>query len=97
MSSCEASLMVQLDEHENYCFDEGIGMNHKFPLLLCTKEDFNRFEKAALPKPSKSALAKVEFTSSKSSTPSEPSYEEPPHDAIPSKLTPSALCRMGRA
>ena len=41
MSNCEASLMAKFDEYENYCFDEGIGMNHKFPLLLCTKEDFD--------------------------------------------------------
>ena len=77
MSSYEANLIVQLDEYENYCFDEGIGMNHEFLLLLCTKEDFDRFKKAAPPKPSKSTSAKVEFTSSKPSAPSEPSDEDP--------------------
>ena len=77
MSSCEASIIVQLDEYENYYFDKGIGMNHKFPLLLCTKEDFDRFKKAAPPKPSKSTSEKVEFTLLKPSAPSEPSHDDP--------------------
>ena len=87
MSSCEANLIVQLDEHENYCFDEGIGMNCKFPLLLCTKEDFTRFKKAIPPKPSKSTPTKVKFTLLNPSIPLNPSHEDPPHD-IPSNLTP---------
>ena len=86
--------MDQLEEYENYCFDEDIGMNHEFPLLLCAKEDFNRFKKASPPKPSKATSKKVKFALLNSSTLSEPSHEDPPHDVIPLKLTPppSNLC-----
>ena len=81
LSNCKDSLIAQFNEYEDYCFDACVGMNHRFPLLLSTIEDFDRFKKAA---------------PTKTSNHSKPSHEDPLHDAIPSKLTPSTLCQMGR-
>ena len=81
LRNCKDSLISQIDEYEDYSFDAGIEMNHKCPLLLCIKEDFDRFKKAA---------------PTKTSNYSKPSHEVPPHDAIPSNLTLSTLCCMQR-
>ena len=45
MSDYEASLIAQLDDYEAFCCDNNINMNIYFPLLECTKEDFDRFKR----------------------------------------------------
>ena len=45
MSNYEASLIAQLDDYETFCHDNNVNMNTYFPLLECTKEEFNRFKR----------------------------------------------------
>ena len=42
MSDYEASLIAQLDDYEPFCHDNNVSMDTYFPLLECTKEEFNR-------------------------------------------------------
>ena len=48
MSDYEASLIDQLDDYKAFCYDNHLNMDTKFPLLECTKEDFNWFKRSLL-------------------------------------------------
>ena len=41
ISDHEASLIDQLDDYEAFCHDNNVSMDSYFPLLKCTKEEFN--------------------------------------------------------
>ena len=85
----QASLIAQLNDHDEFCIDNNVLMDVASPLLHCTKEDFDRFKKAVPSKPSNSTPAKPKSTLSKPSTPSKPLIADPPHD-----LTPLDLIRI---
>ena len=46
MTRNEASLMKQLMSYAHHCYDNKIAIHESFPLLACTKEDFNDFKEA---------------------------------------------------
>ena len=46
MTSNEANLMDQLMNYVHHFYDNEIAMHESFPLLVCTKEDFNYFKVA---------------------------------------------------
>ena len=48
MSDYEANLLDQLDDYEAFCYDNQFHMDTKFPLLECTKKDFDRFKRGSL-------------------------------------------------
>ena len=45
MSDYEACFIDQLNDYEDFCQDNNINMDTYFPLLECTKEDFDRFKR----------------------------------------------------
>ena len=80
MSDYEASLIAQLDDYETFCHDNNISMDTYFPLLECTKEDFNWFKRG---KPYESAYWETPHVINHLDS----EYDDHPHVAILSKLT----------